>query len=333
MLGEFREWSDFLEPDTRDLVAMPRRELKALEENAKRRLKSEIDKFCKANFDGMTVERLDQLYEAIKAHRGLEIPLPTFETEFAPFRSRALPGTPRHATVVISLWGLQFWFPEDHLAKDLVLALTDAETAMNSLDPHYKAPHLHLVEAKDEIAELIRRRHYAARSGLLTAFNLVECYLNSKAWEYLRGDAVDPSLSTRQRKLLEDTWGTKFRDKLLKYPGIIGGKPLSNDIKESAEEFLRVVKPFRDSLVHPSPFEAPEHFGGYDKLRMVYRTDVDTLFLATAMVVALVEQFQDHIGQGAVPWLSNIRGTLEKCQCETLPEWLPLQSLETSRPG
>ncbi|MFO7564950.1 MAG: hypothetical protein R6X02_20060 [Enhygromyxa sp.] len=325
MLGEFREWSDFLAPETDELVAMPRRQLRALEDDAKRRLGAEIDRFCKANFDGMTAETLNRLYETIKAHRGIEIPLTTFETEFAPFRPRALRGAPRHATVVISLWGLQFWFPEDHLAKDLVLALTDAGVAMGSLDSHYKAQHRHHVEAKDEIADLIRRRYYAARSGLLTAFNLVECYLNSMAWDYLRGDAVDPGLSNRQRKLLEDTWGTKFRVKLLKYPEIVGGKPLPTEVKQNGEEFLHVVKPFRDSLVHPSPFEAPDHFGGYDKLRMVCRVDVDTLFLATAMMVQLVEQFQAHIGQGAatgaVPWLPNLRDALDEYNAGNPPEW------------
>lgn len=44
--------------------------------------------------------------------------------------------------------------------------------------------------------------------------------------------------------------------------------------------------PFRDSLVHPSPFEAPQRFGGHDKLCAVYRVDVDTLFPAASLAVS-----------------------------------------------
>lgn len=335
MLGELRDWTEFLEPDTHDFVAMHRRQLKALDKDARRRLTREVQRFCDDNFDGMTHATLDRLFDAIKAHRGLTMPRPAFEAEFAPLRDEVVRGSPRHAAVDISLWGLQFWFPEEHLANDLIQALRDAGTSMRALGPHYDARHSTLLAQRDEIRDLMRRRSYAARVGLLTAFNLLECHLNSMAWEFLQ---CDPDLSNRKRTLLEDAWGTTLRDKLLKYPEIIGGLPLSSDASQTAEAFLELLKPFRDSLVHPSPFDAPERFGGYDKLRLVYRVDVDTLFLATGMLVDLVERYEAQMrraGSGpAVPWLDAVKEALEEHKTETPPEWrLGWPGVQSAHPG
>jgi len=323
MLGEVREWTEFLEPDTQDFASMPRRELKALEDDARRRLDKEIRRFCDRNFEGMTISVLDSLFDAIKAHRGLVMPRVAFEAEYAALRDAVVRDSPLHSTVEISLWGLQFWFPEEHLANDLLQALTDGEQAMRALEPHREARHSDVLAQRDEVRDLMRRRLYAARSGLLTVFNLMECYLNSMAWEYLRSRPGEPPLSNRKRRALEDTSGTTLRDKLLKYPEIVAGTPLPTESRAVVEDFLGVVKPFRDSLVHPSPFEAPERFGGYDKLRMVYRVDVDTLFLATAMAVDLVERFQSHVARGdrsnAVPWLEGLRCALQEHRTNTAP--------------
>lgn len=325
LLGEFNDWQAFLEPETTDFVGMPRRQLKALDEDARRSLSREVRRFCDENFRGMTAAGLNRLFEAVKGGRGIEVPRPTFEREYARFQQSRVKGTPRHATVVISLWGLQFWFPEQQLANDLSSALIDAGETMRALGPHYRARHRDVLDRRDEVGALMKRRVYAARSGLLAAFNLLECHMNSVAWAFLKASATPPALSNRQRATLEDAGGTKFRDKLLKYPEIIVGTPLSADVRQTADAFLDVVKPFRDSLVHPSPFEAPQQFGGHDKLRMVYRVDVDTLFLAAGLVVNFVDGLQKHLGVDAdseVPWLEELRSTVETHGVLTPPEWL-----------
>lgn len=325
LLGEFQDWGAFLEPETTDFVAMPRRQLKALDDDARRRLSKEVGKFCNENFRGMTVTGLNRPFEAVKAGRGIEVPRPTFEKDYAPFQQARVKGTPRHATVVLSLWGLQFWFPEQQLANDLTSALVDAGEAMKALGPHYRARHRDLLDRRDEVGTLMKRRSYAARSGLLTAFNLLECHMNSVAWAFLKASATPPVLSNGQRKTLEDSGHTKFRDKLLKYQEIIAGTPLPAEAQKTANSFLDVVKPFRDSLVHPSPFETPQQFGGHDKLRMVYRVDVDTLFLAAGLLVDFIERLQKHLGvdpDSEVPWLEALRGTVDAHAVLLMaPEW------------
>lgn len=324
LLGELSDWAEFLAPDTTDFASMPRRRLRALHTDARRRLDQEIQGFCNENFDGMTMETLSRLFEAIKARRGLEQPRIDFESSFAPFKRQVVAGAPMHATVVISLWGLQFWVPEADLASDLAVALGDANSAMQALGPHYEArSHARLSGHRSEIRIHLRRSLSASRSGLLAAFNLVECYTNSLAWEYLRTGSAVASLSSRRRRLLEDASGTTLRDKLFKYPEIIAEQPLPDDARKIAEALLDVMKPFRDSLVHPSPFEAPEKFGGYDKLRNLYRIDISTLWAAAHLAVDVIEKIQAHLGSVvslSTPWLADLRDALEQHKVPTPPD-------------
>ena len=79
--------------------------------------------------------------------------------------------------------------------------------------------------------------------------------------------------------------------------------------------FLDVIKPFRDSLVHPSPFSAPEKFGGYDKLRLLYRIDFDTGLLTANLLVLLVELIHSHIYievDNLPEWFTDLKQEVEK---------------------
>jgi hypothetical protein len=152
---------------------------------------------------------------------------------------------------------------------------------------------------------------FAARSGVIACFNLMEAYLNGIAWDYLR-TADTTLLSNRSKKLLEDSTSASIREKLQKYPEIIAGtSPWSADDTDLVQ-FLEVVKPFRDSLVHPSPFAAPEKFGGYDKLRLLYRTDKETADSAISTTAKLVTRIHKHIRPKAPlpPWLEELRAKI-----------------------
>ena len=191
----------------------------------------------------------------MKAHRGLELPLVEFESHYARVRQEVLEGSPMHSTVSISLWGLQLKFPEDHLAKDIAEAVRIARSVQTQLRAYESQPHSQMRESRDDIQPLLRQKFFAARSALISCFNLVEAYLNGLAWEFLNTHDTT-LLSNRQKKLLDDSTSTTTRDKLLKYPEIIspGGSPWApGDQDKDVMAYLDVIKPFRDSLVHPSP--------------------------------------------------------------------------------
>ena len=65
---------------------------------------------------------------------------------------------------------------------------------------------------------------------------------------------------------------------MVKIPEIVNGTspgPLTQD-KDPLKTFKEVIKPFRDSVVHASPFSAPGRFGGYDKLSKIYELSLQT---------------------------------------------------------
>lgn len=315
MLGEFDDWHDFLMADVIDLEKLPRHSLKAGSRDVKRRLASEIKRFCSRNFQGMDEQKLSQLYEAIKAHRGLELPLSEFEKQFSPIQPGVLKKRPRHLTVCISLWGMQFKFPEEEMAKDVIEVLNMAVEVEADLEHHREKLHLEIRENRTQISSLVRRKSFAARSIVLSCFNLIEAYLNGLAWDYVQTYGTD-SLSNRRKALLEDTSSISIRDKLVKYPEAISGQQLWLQPDEELEAFINTLKPFRDSLVHPSPFSAPEKHGGYDKLRLFYRVNYDTGLLTVNLLVSLVKRIQRHIygDRATLPdWINELDAKVQNC--------------------
>jgi hypothetical protein len=116
-------------------------------------------------------------------------------------------------------------------------------------------------------------------------------------------------LTDSERKLLaEDPRPVNLRDKIIKYPRIIkcaAEGPL-HDSREPMKSFLDIVKPFRDAVLHASPFSAPEKFGGYDKLEKIYSLDAPTALQGVAVVMALIREIHQFLG-----------GKHE------MPEWMP----------
>jgi hypothetical protein len=167
----------------------------------------------------------------------------------------------------------------------------DAKTKLAAFEA---LTHAATLKNRVEIRALFRKKLFAARATIIACFNLMEAYLNGLAWDYLR--TTNPTaLSARRRKLLDDSASASIRDKLRKYPEIISGVTLWTEPDSDLAGFLDVVKPFRDSLVHPSPFSAPEKFGGHDKLRLLYRIDNDTAQLAASLTARLIARIHKHL--------------------------------------
>lgn len=320
MLSELNSWHEFLEADAIDLEKLPRRYLKSAISDVKDRLSGEIKKFCSKNFLDMDENKLSLLYEDIKKYRGLELPLVEFEKKYATVRRDILKGNPAHLTIAISLWGLQFKFPEDELAKDLVTALQFIETSQNELNQYNTKTHTELENMRIDVVALIRKKMFAVRSAVLCCFNLMEAYLNGLAWDYVQKHGTS-KLSNQQRKLLEDISRASIREKLRKYPQIIGGGELWKDSDDDFEGFISILKPYRDSLVHPSPFSAPEKFGGYDKLRLFYRVDHDTALATAELLVRIFQRIHKHLYPDAnkIPeWLSYLDSEVKQISVKLL---------------
>ncbi|MCI4660791.1 MAG: hypothetical protein MRY63_03070 [Neomegalonema sp.] len=311
LLAELSSWEEFLSPERTDFSIYGRRDLKANQSRFRGGVRKEIDRFCAKNFDGMDEVRLEKLYLRVRDRLGLELPLKDFENEFAKLKAKTLDGAPRHCTVVISLWGLQMRFPEDMLSKDIIDAIRQIREAEEKLKPHRSKSHSKVLGARDEIRFNVRKQEFASRTCLLACFNTVEAALNGIAWDFAQNDDRFKSLSKEKRKVIEDG---KFRDKLLKYPELVTGRALWDENDDRVRAFIDKVQPYRNALVHASPFSKPERYGGIDKLEHIYRIDARKAKEAASITVSLlVDLFRHVLGgdQDLPPWLTALETATE----------------------
>ena len=310
LVGEMSSWQEFLEPDLVDYSELPRRQLKSGKLDIQKSLQGRIDGFCKSNFKKMTRDKLVRLYHELKAHRRLEIPYLEFCKTYSPINNFQKSGYPEHCTVCISLWGMQYRFPEHDFAKDMVLALEQLFESGSVLEKYREKEHNKLKRDRELISGLIRKIESAKRQIMQTSFSLLECYLNGLAWSFY--NKVNKSgLSQRKTDLLKDASNVNLRDKVRKYPNTIFGKELNESIYGF---ILDEAKQYRDSLMHPSPFSAPEKFGGYDKLEKLYNLDEDIVVKTVFGVICIVEEVEKMKGKNTpVPvWLPEVKAAANK---------------------
>jgi hypothetical protein len=293
-------------------AALPRSELRQQREACRVHLKGEIDKFCRKNFENLGPDDLASLYLPLHEHgSSLRIPLVQFIERYGRPRPGVLGGAPLHCTVHLSPWGLQTEYPELRLVQDL------AEAYNAAADSHAKLGAMGIVawsKAKNEversgISGVLRRRAFNQRMTLIACFNLVEAYVNGIAWEHVQqGGAA--SLSENHRNVLtEDKRPVNTIDKIIKVPRIVAGRdegPLHQS-REPLKSFLEIVKPFRDAVVHASPFDAPEKFGGYNKLTKLYELDMHVVDTAVTTTLAIVDAIHVFLGRsGSSPsWVPS----------------------------
>lgn len=113
-------------------------------------------------------------------------------------------------------------------------------------------------------------------------------------------------MSKRKVNTLQDSLNLTLRDKIRKYPSIIFGKEID---EENYQFLLDEAKKFRDSLMHPSPFSAPEKFGGYDKLEKLYNLKIETVYRSISEVIGLIDNIESLKGRNQpIPiWLPGIK--------------------------
>ncbi len=314
MLHEFSSWHDYLEPETMDLDSIPRRQLKDMATNANKILAKEILKFCNRNFDGMTIDSLVELYEEIKGLRGLEIPLEEFESRFAKVNPIVYKGHPKHLTLCFSLWGLQFRCPEDEITKDICEAIDILEETGRKIHDLQDIDHIQAEKNKSHISDLTRKNVFASRSILYSSFNLLEAYLNGLSWCYCKTNDLS-QLSKNDRKILEDHSSNSLKDKLIKIPRIISGTELWDSTDQMVDELIGNLKKFRDAMVHASPFSAPEKYGGYNKLRLLYNINEMVAIKTVGLLYLILSRIDAHIdsqGEESPRWLHQLKSSVDK---------------------
>ena len=315
--GELKEPMQWISFD--EYLAKSRKELIGRKNHIRTYLRSQIQRLCRSNFENVTPKNLARLYEPLYVRGSIwRLPFSDFIEQLGMPKEDVLRGAPLHSTISLSyLWGLQTEYPEMHLVRDIALSFNAVLTALTALKEFEK---LSLAEAKAkqlEIARIQAEGAFNRRMCVLSCFNLVEAYINGLAWEYVQTQDTSEFSSKKRNILTEEERPVNILDKLVKIPRIIAEQeegPL-HETREPLKSFIETVKPYRDSIVHASPFSASERFGGYDKLSKIYVLHIQTLRKAvdtTFEVISIIHQFIG--GRNKLPdWVysRNEDGTFE----------------------
>lgn len=286
----------------------PRKDLKAEREAIRAALRGEIAKFCRDNFQDIRPEDLARLYEPLY-QRGSSwyLPMIDFTRDFGSFKPGVLKGAPLHSTIHISPWGLQTEFPEHHLMRDLAVTFNQTvEIGEGQLASYHSRTWSQVKEkqSRDVLADLIRRREASQRACLLSCFNLIEAYINGLAWDYVHTHDISGLSKDNRNVLTESERPVNIIDKIVKIPRLVSERDTGphHQTRDPLKSFIDVVKPYRDAIVHASPFAAPEKFGGYDKLRKLYGLDLLTVRRAVDITLNLIGETHRFVGsEGDLP--------------------------------
>lgn len=289
-------------------IDLPRKEIQARKFRIRDYLRGEVRKFCTRNFETAKELDLAKLYDPLMEHRcSWRLPLTDFVELVGPVKKGILRGAPLHATVVLSQWGLQTEYPEMHIMKDLAIAWNNALDVQQRLKKEgYSTLPYSMLKDQDirpEFAELIRYEAMYRRTAIQGCFNLLEAYINGLAWEYVHRNGME-QLSNKKKKMFEEAFDS-LTNRLVQIPPIVAGRPddvLFDTNKSPLREFVEGIKPYRDSMVHPSPFSAPEKFGGYDKLERIYNLDIEVVERAIEITKELIRGVHEFIhGEDSLP--------------------------------
>jgi hypothetical protein len=163
---------------------------------------------------------------------------------------------PQHARIGLDIHG---FLPEDSEPEVRILEAALFEDMCTMVNAAQDLSHV-LADPRPPKAD---RKRLAAfrRAAVFTAFNMVEAYLNSVAFDALieRG----AKLTSKERDILSE-WDSargrqrlvNFRGKLLQYPRLAVGAvhpPLQESNSDAFATLVGEAKDFRDSIVHANP--------------------------------------------------------------------------------
>lgn len=304
-------------------LSKPRRELVRERDSVRLSLRGEIAKFCRNNFEDIEPEDLAELYDVLAEHdSNWFVPLLQFERDYGRCKPTVLRGAPLHSTLRISPWGFQPDFPEHHLLRDIAVSVNEAIDIEEHRLTRYRTKGWREIKDRTnrpEIADLLRHRDNAYRNCLLSCFNLVQAYINGVAWGYVQTHDISGMSHNDQNLLTESKGFVSIVDKLIKVPRLVTQKDTAplHQTRDPLKSFIEIVKPYRDAIVHASPFAAPERFGGYSKLEKLYKLDLRTVRQSVENVLALISaihQFvdgSDELPQWFLPRRDDGRFTFE----------------------
>jgi hypothetical protein len=302
--------------DAESYHGKPRRQLRSGVASMRDGQRAQLAAWCEDNFGTKNYHRLAGLYDRLyQSNSELRLPLKEFAALIGQPQEGVLGGAPRHSTIAISPWGLQTEYPEMHLSRDMAVAFNAALVLDRERKQHEGTSWANAKRQgiRKQVADLNTRAAFHRRMCVLSCFNLIEAYVNGIAWDFT--DSHDISGLSKSKQDVLTSGQASILDKVVRIPEIASGRspgPLSAD-KDPLKTFKEIIKPFRDSIVHASPFSAPARFGGYDKLSKVYELRLETVQKTVDLTIEIIGLVHRFLGSGG-----------------NIPQWLPSRAADGS---
>lgn len=274
LMGDFNSWDAFDSERKMAVQIANRRTARSVSAQigrSYRDLTAETQKFIAENLSRPGYDDLAKLCEDIPVGVGIYLRLDEFEIKHFPLASHITQRFPFHAHVSISLWGLQFEFPEHHFLRDLESALNDLEEVSTRL-LQFQRDRLDPKEARGELAILTAREKFLCRSIISAAFNLIEAFISGLFFEAVRKGSIgtlpcDPEFCTYATK----KESAPLRDRIEKVVKFVsrGG---STGADEPFRSLIDVGKLYRDAIHHTTPFGRKDIEEG-ERLTALYKLE------------------------------------------------------------
>jgi hypothetical protein len=265
-----------------------------------RELSTEIQKLIAQNFDRCNYNDLARLCDAIEPGTGLHVRLDEFEKAFFPLAYSVKRRFPFYAHVSISVWGLQFEYPEQHFLQDLDAGLDDlGEIRLRLAD--LGVTDSNMKGKRNEIAPLLSRGKFISRSIISASFSLVEAFLSGLFFTALSTRVLGKrNCDENFLRYAEKKESVALKDRLDRVV-----KFASNGIADGGadpfQSFIEVGKPYRDAIHHTTPFGRSNLETG-ERLVALYEINPNTACLCGLLSLDCVLTIANWIysgGEGA----------------------------------
>lgn len=257
MMGDITNWDDFeSERSTAAQIANRRtaRSVSSQIGRGYRELSSEIKGLINNNFVSCDYDQLARLLDEISIGRGVFLRMDEFERNFFPLAFSVKRRVPSYAHIHISIWGLQFEFPEHHFLRDIENSLPELLDTRSRLAP-FLVLNSNVKRDRNQIAALVAREKFLSRSIISATFSLTEAFLSGLFFSAVHSKSVG-QLSCDEEFLkfaaTKESGPLKERiDRVVRFTS--GGAETGNN--EPFKTFIEIAKRYRDAIHHTTPFQ------------------------------------------------------------------------------
>lgn len=277
LMGDFDDWWHFQKEREAASKIVNRRAARSVSSQMGRSygdLSVETQRFISNNFSRCDYGDLAKLCDAVQIGHGIYQRLDEFEASFFPLAEQIRRRFPFHAHVSISLYGLQFEFPEHHFMRDMERGLTDLAETQSRIGEIRECGRV-LKEQRAKVREIVGYEKFLSRSTISASFSLVEAFLSGLFFTAVHTNRIgDLQCDEEFLRYAQSKESAPLKNRLDKVLQFVSGGQL-NGAAEPFSSFIDYGKGYRDAIHHTTPFQRRDVQSG-GRLLMLYeiRSDV-----------------------------------------------------------